>query len=108
MAESGKCETVVTCPCCGARLTVDMELGKVIAHEPPPRHSKAPDLDEATRLLEKQKAQREALFAQSAEDEKVKSKVLERKFEEASSKPKTNPSHAPTAISIWTDRQIPA
>lgn len=91
MAESGKYETVVTCPCCGARLTVDRELGKVIAHEPPPRHSKAPDLDEAARLLEKQKAQREALFAQSAEDEKVKSKVLERKFEERLKQTKDEP-----------------
>jgi len=81
----------VACPCCGARLTVDMELGKVIAHVPPPKQSKAPDLDAAAQLLERQRKQREALFAQSAEDEKVKSKVLERKFEERLKQTKDEP-----------------
>ncbi len=46
----------VVCPCCGARLKVDAALGKVIAHQSPPKHPKAPDLDEASKLLEKQAA----------------------------------------------------
>lgn len=81
----------VTCPCCGARLTVDVELGQVITHVPPPRQSKAPDFDQASQLLEKEKARREALFNQSAEDEKVKSKLLDRKFEEGLKKSKDEP-----------------
>ncbi len=80
----------VACPHCGARLSVDGELGKVIAHEPPAR-AKSADLDRVTDLLEKQKAQREALFAQSVEDEKVKTQVLDRKFEEALKKTKDQP-----------------
>lgn len=81
----------VTCPCCGATLTLDSELGKVIAHQPPTKVSKAPDFDRASELLEKEKARRESMFNQSAEDEKVKSRVLERKFEEALKKTKDEP-----------------
>ena len=81
----------VKCPCCGATLTVDRELGRVLSHQPPPKTSKAPDFDHATQLLEQEKARRESLFNQSAEDEKVKSRVLERKFEEALKKTKDEP-----------------
>ena len=81
----------VMCPCCGARLTIDAELGKVIAHEPPPKQSMAPDFDHATQLLEKEMARRESLFNQSAADEKVKSKLLDRKFEEGLKKSKDEP-----------------
>lgn len=79
------------CPCCGSRLGVDAALGKVIAHQPPPSHAKTPDLGRATKLLEKEAERREALFKQSAEDEKVKARVLERKFEEALKKSKDEP-----------------
>ena len=92
--DSGKFE--VACPCCGARLRIDPTLGKVISHESPPRHSKVPDLDHAGRLLEKEAARREALFKQSAEEEKVKSQLLERKFEEALEKSKGQPVTPPT------------
>ncbi len=80
----------VACPHCGTELSVDRELGKVIAHSPPER-PKAADLDRVADLLEQQKAQREALFAQSVEDEKVKTQVLDRKFEEALKKSKDEP-----------------
>lgn len=91
MEKHGDARLELNCPCCGAHLSVDRELGKVIAHEAPPRAAHAPDFDRASQLLEKQKARREALFTQSAEDEKVKSKVLERKFEEALKKTKDEP-----------------
>jgi len=91
MEKHGDARLELTCPCCGARLSIDRELGKVIAHESPPWVVHAPDFDRASQLLEKQKARREALFTQSAEDEKVKSKVLERKFEEALKKTKDEP-----------------
>jgi len=86
----------LACPCCGARLTIDRQLGKVIAHEEPPHTSVAPDLDRATELLRKQQARREALFAQSAEDEKIKSQVLEEKFRERLKKTKDEPITRPT------------
>lgn len=81
----------VVCPCCGARLKVDSALGRVIAHQAPRKRAKAPDLDRAARLLEKEAERREALFKRSAEDEHVKGQVLERKFEEALNKSRDEP-----------------
>jgi predicted amidophosphoribosyltransferase len=73
----------VVCPCCGARLKIDATLGRVIAHKPPPKHTRAPDLERANQFLQKEAARREALFKRSAEEEKTKVQLLERKFEEA-------------------------
>ncbi len=91
MAQHDSTNLEVICPCCGARLTIDSGLGKVIAHQPPPKQYRSPDFDQASQLLEKEKARREALFDQSAEDEKVKSDVLDRKFQEALKKTKNEP-----------------
>ena len=81
----------VTCPSCGARLRIDAELGKVVHHDPPPKHAKAPDLDKAARLLQKEAARREALFRQSVKEEKTKPDLLQAKFEEALKKTKDEP-----------------
>ena len=85
----------MACPCCGAVLGVDAELGKVLHHQPPPKLDKPPDLDQATLLLQKEAERREALFRQSAEEEKVKSELLERKFKEAFEKTKDQPTSRP-------------
>jgi len=86
----------VVCPCCGARLLVDTNLQKVISHEAPPKHIDAPDLGRADAYLREQAERREALFRQSSEDEKSKSQVLQRKFEEALKKSKDQPIEKPT------------
>ena len=85
----------VVCPCCGARLEVDTELGKILFHEPPPKTSKAPDLNLASELLKKEAERRESLFKQSAEEEKIKSELLERRFKEAFEKTKDVPTGPP-------------
>ncbi|PYV24598.1 MAG: hypothetical protein DMG27_12490 [Acidobacteria bacterium] len=84
------------CPCCGARLKIDATLGRVVAHQAPPRRTKAPDLERAGALLRKEAAQREAHFRQSTEAEKIKSQLLERKFQEALAKSKDEPLTPPT------------
>ena len=96
MSRHGKSALEITCPCCGARLTIDPELGKVVHHIMPPKHSKGPDLDHAAQMLEKEQARREALFQQSAEETKIKSQLLERKFEEALKHTKGEPITPPT------------
>lgn len=93
LSEARKLEVV--CPCCGATLTVDAELGKVLFHKAPPKHEKGPDLDDAARLLREEAERREALFRQSADDEKIKSELLERKFKEAFEKTKDQPTNRP-------------
>jgi hypothetical protein len=85
----------VVCTCCGATLTVDAELGKVLFHQAPPKEEKGPDLDFATQLLKKEAERREALFRQSADDEKIKSELLDRKFKEAFEKTKDQPTTRP-------------
>ncbi len=86
----------LACPCCGARLTIDVGLGKVLHHTAPPRPDKAPDLLQAAQLLENEKARREALFQQSTEDQKTKSDLLDRKFQEALKQTKDEPITRPT------------
>jgi hypothetical protein len=81
----------VICPCCGAVLTLEPELRKVISHHVPRRHAKAADIDHAGALLQKEAQRREALFRQSEEEEKVKSQLLERKFAEALEKTRGEP-----------------
>lgn len=93
--ERHKQSVEVVCPCCGARLNVDAELGKVLHHEPPPKHDKLPDLSRVSQLLQQESARREAHFKQSAQDEKIKSELLERKFEEALKKTKDEPTGPP-------------
>jgi len=86
----------VECPCCGARLTVDAKLGKVVCYEAPPPKRSALNLDQAAALLKEQAVRREALFKQSTEDIKIKSQLLERKFEAALEKSKDEPVRKPT------------
>ncbi len=87
---------VVECPCCGASLTIDTTLGKIISHNAPPPKRSALDLDHAAALLKEQAARREAIFKQSSEDMKIQSQLLERKFEAALEKNKDAPVTKPT------------
>ena len=94
-AQRGPKKLEVLCPCCGATLTIDTQLGKVLFHQPPPKQDRGPDLNDATQLLQKEAERREAMFRQSAEDEKVKSDLLDRKFREAFEKTKDQPTGPP-------------
>jgi len=96
MARTKTPDITVECPCCSAKLTIDPALQKVIAYEEPPKQTNAPDLDHATSLLQEAAARREAMFRQSTENEKTRSQVLERKFEEAFKKSKDQPVTKPT------------
>ncbi|MGA8182928.1 MAG: hypothetical protein WB819_04715 [Terriglobia bacterium] len=89
-------EIELECPCCGARLKIDVSLGKVIWHGKPPRKADVPDIDQSARLLEQEKARREALFRQSTEDEKSKAQLLEKKFQEALKRSKDEPIERPS------------
>lgn len=81
-----------TCPCCGARLTIDRALGRVIAHEAKPKHKpESTRLERTADVLEKQAERREALFRESAQSESMKSDLLARKFEEALKKTRGQP-----------------
>ena len=85
----------VICPCSGATLTVDAQFGKVLFHQAPPKQDKGPDLDAAAQLLKKEADRREAIFRQSADDQKIQSELLDRKFKEAFEKTKDQPTTKP-------------
>ncbi len=77
-----KSELEVLCPCCGATLVIDVNLGRIIEHREPEREDK-PDLDAAQQILADEQARREAIFQQSVEAEKTRGDALSRRFEEA-------------------------
>jgi hypothetical protein len=90
-----KSELELSCPCCGAILVVDTNLGRVISHREPERGDK-PELDEAARILAAEAARREALFQQSVEAEKTRGDALAKRFEEALRQAKEEPITKPT------------
>jgi hypothetical protein len=83
-------ERELTCPCCGATLVVDLNLGRIVSHTEPPSGNR-PELSDADRILAEQAARREALFTQSVEKEKTKGDALSKRFEEALQQAKKEP-----------------
>ena len=87
---------VVTCPCCGAKLTVDPALKAVISHELPPKPvGPTKDLKEAMEALKGEAEKRRAQFQQAADAEKDKTKVLDKRFQAALKKAKGEPVERP-------------
>ena len=85
-----KSEREMECPCCGATLVVDVNLGRVVSHkEPPSAHNVV--LDNAQRALQEQARRREAIFEQSMQTEKGRDDALSRRFEEALEQAKKEP-----------------
>jgi hypothetical protein len=85
-----KSELELECPCCGAVLVVDVNLGRIVSHRVPERADK-PELAEAAKILSAEAARREALFEQSVEAERTRGDALARRFEEALRQAKTEP-----------------
>ena len=83
------------CPCCRAKLTVDRQLGAVLAHTPPPKAPSSVDLDDTAGLLRAQADAVEAKFRASVESERTKEDVLARKFAEGLKKAKDAPVEKP-------------
>ena len=88
-------EREMLCPCCGATLVVDLNLGRVISHREPPSGLNI-ELSDAQRILAEEKARREAAFEQSFNTERTKGDALSRRFEEALRQAKEEPISKPT------------
>jgi hypothetical protein len=88
-------ELELACPCCGAALVVDLNLGRIVSHKEPERGDK-PELTEAQRILAAEAARREALFEQSMQAEKTRGDALSRRFEEALKQASREPITKPT------------
>jgi hypothetical protein len=90
-----KSELELTCPCCGATMVVDVNLGRIVSHREPKRGD-APELDQAARIVAEQAARREALFEQSFQAERTRDDDLARRFEEALNQANKEPITKPT------------
>jgi hypothetical protein len=91
---------VVQCPCCEAKLTIDGELGEIVAHEAPPRKRTVSDIGAAFANLTKQSAEREEKFRREMESQGQKAKLLDRKFQEGLKKAKDDPDRPIRPIDI--------
>ena len=88
-------EREIPCPCCGATLVVDLNLGRVVAHREP-ASGLTIELSDAQRILAEEKARREAAFEQSVNTERTKGDALSRRFEEALKQAREEPITKPT------------
>jgi Zn-finger nucleic acid-binding protein len=88
-------EREIPCPCCGATLVIDLNLGRVVSHSEPDSGLKI-ELSEAERILADEKRRRDAAFEQSVNHERTKGDALSRRFEEALKQAKEEPITKPT------------
>src|SRR5919108_3821525 len=91
MAERVTSNVVVTCPCCSATLTIDPSLSAVLDHKLPAKPQLIAQLKDAVQLVKQEASRRDEKYAQIAEAEKNKSKVLEAKFQALLKKAKEEP-----------------
>ena len=71
----------IICPCCEATMTIDSSTGALLAHEE--KSKPLASFDEMVKGLDKQKQQREQIFAQELSSMKDRDRILEEKFQEA-------------------------
>jgi hypothetical protein len=82
MSDSSK--FTIICPCCEATLTVDSYTGALLGHEE--KVKPLASFDDMVKGLDKQKQQREQIFAQELSSMKDRDRILEEKFQEAKRK----------------------
>jgi hypothetical protein len=83
----------VTCPCCGALLKVDPELGTVVWHEA--KKGPARDFDDLVNRVHSNRSVLDEKFARSVSQNKKQSQILDKKFEEAKKRAALNPNEKP-------------
>ena len=88
-------EREVLCPCCGATLIVDLNLGRVVAHREVGSGLNI-ELSDAQKILAEQKERRDAAFDQSVTAERTRGDALSKRFEEALKQAREEPSTKPT------------
>ncbi len=80
MSEKEAATVQVTCPCCGANLTIDASLRAA--------WQAARQMKDVTRVLEEEATRRQEKVQHILEAERDKSKILNRKFQELLKKAK--------------------
>jgi hypothetical protein len=83
------------CPCCGATLIIDLNLGRVVSHREAESGLNI-ELSDAQKILAEEKKRREAAFDQSFSNERSRPDALSKRFEEALKQAKEEPITKPT------------
>src|SRR5215831_10418556 len=71
----------IICPCCEATLNIDSETGTLLSHEV--KTKPLGSFEDMVKDLDKQKQNREQIFAQEMSSLKDRGRLLEEKFQEA-------------------------
>ena len=87
-------EFETTCPCCRATLVIDVNLRRIVRHEEPVNPDR-PELSDAHSILAKEAARREAIFAESVNNERTRGDALSKRFEEALKQAREEPVSKP-------------
>lgn len=95
MSEKEGLTIQLTCPCCGATLTVDPSLPAVLDHKLAAKPQMLAELKDAAKLVKEEATRREEKYQELVEVEKNKGKVLDRKFQELLKKAKEEPLKKP-------------
>ena len=72
----------ITCPHCGASITVDTEAGVVVEHSPPIVHTDKPDFEARLKQIEAEKERAADRMAEAMRKEKSKGRIMEDRFRE--------------------------
>jgi hypothetical protein len=88
-------EREMQCPCCGATLIIDLNLGRVVSHREAESGLNI-ELSDAQNILAEEKKRREAAFDQSFSNERSRPDALSKRFEEALKQAKEEPITKPT------------
>ncbi len=95
MADGEDSTLKVTCPCCGAALSVDSRSGTVGEWKPAQDPRKAADLKDAEKLLREEKERVAARYRDIVKADKEKGAAMDRKFQEFLEKSQGEPPAKP-------------
>ena len=98
MSEPGEKKTAVEleCPCCGARLQVDVAQGVVLGSRKPESAARmGSDLGEASKLLAEESSRIREKYEQSVAKEKGRGEAMDRLFRDFMEKAKDEPAPKP-------------
>ncbi len=95
MADGGETTLNVTCPCCGAAVSVDARSGAVAEWKPAQDPRKGADLKDAERVLREEKERVASRYQEIVRTEKEKGATMDKKFQEFMEKSQGAPAAKP-------------
>jgi hypothetical protein len=85
----------VECPCCQAKLKIDVETSAVISHAIPEKPKQIEDLAAEVAKLKGVASRRDEVFQKHVDAEKAHNSVLNKKFDELFKQAKESPDQKP-------------